>query len=513
MKSRHRLIYFCSFLLFFGSCQDKPVHPFQDLSIEQFDQLRENRYVLNNKKIRFYIDSLRLIKRDTSYIDLQTNYYYAGRNPYLWITRCGIDARCDSVIKAIEKLTKIGFKKQTFHLNTLKKDLQRIRQLDFDESHNINFVMARIEYYMTKAYMRYASGQRFGFVNPRKLFNNLDNERIDSINSHYRVLYDIGTKTAGKAFVKTALQCINNDSLYEFLSQVQPTDQRYELLEQAYLKPSTTKAQQNALFANMERLRWRIPQPNSEKYVVVNLPSFELQAVDKSKDSSLRMRICCGQKRHKTPLLISKMQYVEFNPYWIVPQSIVRKEIAPRHAQNANYFERNRMKIIDKKNGEELNPEMVTASMLCSGNYRIRQEKGEGNSLGRMIFRFPNNFSIYLHDTDNKEAFKRSWRSLSHGCIRVEKPLDLAIFLFHEKNPYLIDRIRIAIDLPPYTEEGKKLINKEGYKNIGSQRFQPAIPIYITYFTAYLDTNNNRVSYYPDIYGYDSVLLEKIKRY
>ena len=171
------------------------------------------------------------------------------------------------------------------------------------------------------------------------------------------------------------------------------------------------------------------------------------------------------------------------------------------------------MRIIDKVTGEEMNPEDISSEMLISGKYRIRQEKGDGNSLGRIIFRFPNNFSIYLHDTNNRNAFMQSGRCVSHGCIRVEKPLELAIFLLEKNDANLIDRIRIAIDLPPITDYGKSLLKKEGYKNIGYQSFKPAIPLSITYFTAVPSASGKEISYYPDIYDYDYEILKRLKSY
>ena len=110
-------------------------------------------------------------------------------------------------------------------------------------------------------------------------------------------------------------------------------------------------------------------------------------------------------------MLQSRIERVDMNPYWNIPYSIVKKEIAPRHAGDEAYFSRNRYRIFNKETGEELPPAAVTSGMLTSGRYRIRQDNGEGNSLGRLIFRFPNNFSIYLHDTNNRQAFKRTNRA------------------------------------------------------------------------------------------------------
>ena len=168
--------------------------------------------------------------------------------------------------------------------------------------------------------------------------------------------------------------------------------------------------------------------------------------------------------------------------------------------------------IIDKTTEEEVMPGDVSAEMLKSGNYRVVQDKGEANSLGRMIFRFDNDFAIYLHDTPNRRAFNYKQRTVSHGCIRLEKPLELAVFLLDEKDPLVIDKIKIAIDMPPDTEKGKELANDEDYKRIGLKTFKPEVPLYITYYTAYPDNDGN-VVYTSDPYGYDERMSRLLGSY
>ena len=129
-----------------------------------------------------------------------------------------------------------------------------------------------------------------------------------------------------------------------------------------------------------------------------------------------------------------------------------------------------------------------------------------------MIFRFDNDFAIYLHDTPNRRAFNYKQRTVSHGCIRLEKPLELAVFLLDEKDPLVIDKIKIAIDMPPDTEKGKELANDEDYKRIGLKTFKPEVPLYITYYTAYPDNDGN-VVYTSDPYGYDERMSRLLGSY
>jgi murein L,D-transpeptidase YcbB/YkuD len=169
------------------------------------------------------------------------------------------------------------------------------------------------------------------------------------------------------------------------------------------------------------------------------------------------------------------------------------------------------MKIIDKTSHKEINPALASADLLLSGTCWIRQKGGEGNSLGRMIFRFPNNLSIYLHDTNNREVFTRQWRYLSHGCIRLERPLDLATFLLPEYDELTVDKMRISIDLPPLTEKGMKLA-KQTKRPIGTYHFNPQTPLFIVYYTLFPNAQGEICSY-PDIYGYDELIRKKLSMY
>ena len=136
---------------------------------------------------------------------------------------------------------------------------------------------------------------------------------------------------------------------------------------------------------------------------------------------------------------------MEVNPQWVIPMSIIEDDVAKR-AGDTTYFNRNRYHIFDRQTNKELPVTEVSKAMLLSGKYRVAQEGGAGNSLGRIIFRFKNNFSVFLHDTSNPGAFERSQRSMSHGCVRVAKPFNLCQFVLGEDaDEWLMDRIRISM--------------------------------------------------------------------
>ena len=210
------------------------------------------------------------------------------------------------------------------------------------------------------------------------------------------------------------------------------------------------------LQVNLERARWQYKPEKGTKYVIANIAAFMLQAFNEETDSILEMRICCGSVRNKTPLLYSKIYYMELNPYWNVPQNIIRKEIIPSYRRDTTYFTRNRMKVYDK-NGNRVNPHDIKWAKYTAGvPFTVKQDNKEGNSLGRIIFRFPNPYAVYLHDTPSRWAFNRFNRAVSHGCVRLERALDFAFFLLEKPDELLEDRIRIAMDIAPKSDEGKK---------------------------------------------------------
>lgn len=263
------------------------------------------------------------------------------------------------------------------------------------------------------------------------------------------------------------------------------------------------------LALNMERARWQYAQEKGTKYAFVNVAACMLQAVNEAADSILEMRTCCGSVRNKTPLLSSKIYYMELNPYWNVPQSIIRKEIIPTYRRDTTYFTKHRMKVYDK-NGDRVNPHAINWSKYKAGiPFTVKQDNKAGNSLGRIIFRFPNSFSVYLHDTPSKRTFARANRAVSHGCVRLEKALQFAFFLLKEPDELMEDRIRIAMDIAPASDEGKKLRRSQAYRELKHYSLEESIPVYLDYQTVYLDADG-KLSYCDDIYKYDPPLQEAL---
>jgi len=493
------------------SCKNEKANPNINLTLDKFSDWKADSLDLNSHKIRDYIYSICETDKDSTEMDFRTRSYYLNRGKLLWIDRQGVDARADSLLAVLNKVGEIGFTRRSFYTRQIKSDLDIVRNLDFrDNMNNINLVMARLEYYLTKAYFRYARGQNYGFVNPDYIFNRQDPLNLDTLGNpiSYRRLFDVGMKHSSKKFYETAMRKVAHDSICEFLNEIQPRDSLYQRFVSMLKNNNLSREERWRILCNMERRRWRVKQHPEGKYVLVNIPSFKLRAVDH--DHIIEMNIGCGKNDTKTPLLTSSIMRMDLNPKWNVPMSIIKNEIARNHAGDVRYFERNKMYIIYKKTRERLNPAKVTASMLMSGDLRVIQEGGEGNSLGRIIFRFPNNFSVFLHDTSNRDFFENSNRGVSHGCVRVERPLDLAVFLLENKDSLLVDKLRLSMDVPPHTDEGFHILNSGNKRQIGSLNVKPNVPVFITYYTMYPDQNGNIINY-PDVYGYDKILVSSIK--
>jgi murein L,D-transpeptidase YcbB/YkuD len=206
---------------------------------------------------------------------------------------------------------------------------------------------------------------------------------------------------------------------------------------------------------------------------------------------------------------------MQVNPEWIIPYNIVKTEVV-HHAGDSAYFARNRYSIINKESGDTLNVADVDSGSLLSGNIRISQRGGVGNSLGRIVFRFPNNFSIYLHDTNNRGAFQRERRTLSHGCVRVQKPFDLACYLLPDADEWTRESLRISMDIPPVTERGRSWVRqhadaKRPFRLISYRDVKPHVPLYIMYYTTFPNPKTGAIDFWPDIYGFDKVISKELK--
>ena len=426
----------------------------------------------------------------------------------MWYSRMGVVDEADLMLSYLRReLPQSGLDTTAFFIPEISEDLSIVRALAFDSvGQNINDLLPRLDYHLSKAYMRYAVGQRYGFVRPKRLLNNLF-KKADS--DEFARLFDEEVKDPDYEEVISQLA---SDDRMDYLTASTPKHSLYKTLQHE-LSTATGKEARRRLAVNLERCRWQMTRPNDyEKAILVNIPAQQLWAV--GGDSVLDMRICCGAVTTKSPLLHSTISHIQVNPDWIIPHNIVKSDIV-RHAGDSSYFARHHYYIVERATGDSLDPAEVTQSELASGTLRVGQHGGPGNSLGRIVFRFNNNFSVYLHDTNNRGAFQREKRTLSHGCIRVEKPFDLASFLLPEMDEWEQDRLRLSMDLPPQTERGIEYLEEHAeeprpFRLMTYREVSPRVPVYIIYYTAYPNPATGIVQTWPDLYGYDKAIASAI---
>lgn len=247
----------------------------------------------------------------------------------------------------------------------------------------------------------------------------------------------------------------------------------------------------------LERLRWT-PLLRAPRMIVVNIPEFMLRAyevVDGNVQVELEMRVVVGRALNtRTPIFLEDMRYIEFSPYWNVPPSIARSETVPRLRRDPGYFTREGYEFVtrDGKVVSTLSDDAIAA--LQRGEWRIRQRPGPRNALGDIKFIFPNDQNIYLHHTPSTQLFPRARRDFSHGCIRVELPLDLARFALKLQPEWTVERIEEAM--------------KGGRSSTVALR-EP-IPVLLAYSTVVIK-NGGKVYFFPDIYQQDAKLEQALR--
>ena len=279
---------------------------------------------------------------------------------------------------------------------------------------------------------------------------------------------------------------------------------RHGLAEDGVLGPQTRKAlavplahRAAQLALTLERLRWLPPLPRG-RMVAVNLPAYRLWAFDSSAGAAavpLEMRIIVGTAaKTPTPLFIGQMRSLDLNPYWNVPRSITLGEILPKLARDRAYLRKNDMELVGTQ-GQVFAHTGAALAALRAGTARIRQRPGARNVLGALKFAMPNPMNIYLHSTSSTELFDRSRRDLSHGCIRVERPVELAQFVLDDPQAWNAAAIEAAI-------------------RTGKTRTVPLrtpVPVVLFYATAVTE-RDGRVLFAEDIYGLDGPLLAALAR-
>ena len=242
----------------------------------------------------------------------------------------------------------------------------------------------------------------------------------------------------------------------------------------------------------LERWRWlppQFPQPP----VVANIPEFVVRGFDADHKVAFSSNVVVGKAmRTQTPVFAKDMKYIVFRPYWNITPSITRGEIVPHLTKDRSYLARKNMEITDS-GGKVITDGAVSDAVLAqlrAGKLMVRQKPGKDNSLGLVKFIFPNENNVYLHSTPAQELFSRSRRDFSHGCVRVEKPAELAAYLLRDQPPWTLEKVQQAMQSGPDNQQ----VN-----------LKTPVPVVIFYLTAVVEEDGS-VHFFDDIYGHDKSL-------
>ncbi len=248
---------------------------------------------------------------------------------------------------------------------------------------------------------------------------------------------------------------------------------------------------------NMERWRW-LPADLEPRRLEVNIPAFTLHVVDGGRTVST-MKVVVGKAGAATPAFSDSMTYVVLNPYWNVPESITRSEIARQAARDPSYLATHSYEVVSGSGPDDVRriaPRSIDWASVAAGGsfpYRVRQLPGPDNALGQIKFMLPNDYNIYLHDTPSQHLFDQAQRDFSHGCVRVERPLDLAQWVFQDDPEW--SRERLAAEIASGRRETIALPRP--------------LPVYLLYWTAWVD-DDGVTHFRDDVYGQDRALAEAL---
>ena len=248
---------------------------------------------------------------------------------------------------------------------------------------------------------------------------------------------------------------------------------------------------------NLERLRWILGNPE-QREIIVNIANFELNVIENGK-SVLSMKVVVGKPFRQTPVFTAQMTHLIINPSWNVPDSIARKEILSKIRKDPHYLAEQKMMVLREQGFREyeINPETIDWSQITANklSYKFRQEPGPLNPLGQIKFMFPNRFDVYLHDTPSKRLFSENVRTFSHGCTRIERPIELAEYLLRNAPGWSREKLLSTIE---EGTEQKVLIPHP-------------LNVHFLYLTAWVDEGDS-LQFRDDIYKRDPLLDNALRK-
>lgn len=434
-----------------------------------------------------FIDVLEARSADLPFPGLINSFYEKkGYKPVL-TQRFLVDQQLQTLTDYLNSSVQHGLDPEQFFVTGLKEQLDEVNAHKSSDTIKIQRSLAKLELAVVNSLIRYSMAMQYGMTNPAKIYNH----------------YAIPTLLPDSSSVTRVFEITN---LKIYLDSIQPKGKVYVALQKVLKRLDTDTIENKGettdsikimmrqkLVVNMERLRWK-NKPVEQKFVTVNIVDFSLDVIDHGK-SILHMKVCVGEPGDKqTPQLGSIIHSVQINPVWNIPQSIARNEISRYASDDRYYLSNNNIKAF-KKGKLVKDPEAIDWSVIDVNEYSFQQQPGVKNSLGKIKFLFKNGSSIYLHDTPVRSVFKQGMRAISHGCVRVEKPLDLAFALFGKGERY--DQLKKGIE--------------SGYPRAKFIGLPQQIPVRLFYYTAWLNDKGG-VRFGKDIYDLDRLVYEGMQK-
>lgn len=404
-------------------------------------------------------DALRAVAAQNP--ELQKFYEASGYTP-VWVKPNGWTERGEHAVIALRAASVRGLRVEDY-----------MSGLDLNDP-------SRLEVAITTNLMRYATDIRIGRWNPH-LYKPADLVPPS---------YDLARSIAD-----------DPDGVDAALDKLDPPFAEYSRLVTAlenFRKQPSDDPQQAEKVAQVERTleRWRwIPHTFSRGPILVNLPEFQLRALNDKLEVTLEMKVVVGQLRHPTPLFMGAMKYVVFGPFWNVPSSILNNELIPDVVKDRNYLGKNGYEIVNSEGAVVTNGEVSDDVLdgMKAGKLRVRQVPGVRNALGKVKFMFPNDNNIYLHDTNSPKLFGREVRALSHGCVRVSEPQKLAEWVLRDESSWPVERIATALKT-----------TKQQQANL-----REPIPVLMLYHTVTVGVDGE-IHFHKDLYGRDAELKARM---
>ena len=494
-----------------------------------------------SEQFKVSIDSVTtlIINKDTLLASSEVLNYYSDSNfEPLWVTDSSLTTKGEEMYKLVENAYRYGLLPEFFHYSNLKSSL--------DDS-----LFFKTEVLLSNSFLLYISHLSVGFLDTTSmqyvwkkdsvsfdLIEQLEEvEDTDDLTKfiesfqpkHWEYVqlqkglqtfinhYDLDTNqfkipkfkddsvkcytlTKAALIAHQFIDSTSTDSI--FISRLKDFQIMNAMTDDAIVGRWTSrvlaKSNMDRFFQAMlslEKWRWKKPSEFPERYIRVNIAAYTLKLWDKNKILR-KHRTVCGAYATQTPEFHATLKRFITNPFWHLPYSIASTESLVGVKKDSNYFSKRGMKLF--RDGAQVDPNTVDWSVVNYTNfrYRVRQDGGGSNSLGRVKFLFPNSHAVYFHDTPSKHLFRNDIRAYSHGCIRLHNPFDFAKTL-------------LEIDHQDLTSIEFDTLIKNGIQRV--IELKTPFEVYVEYYTATGDSSGI-ITFHPDVYGRDTRYLKEIKK-